>query len=511
MLVTSYFLEKDLKDVPQLSPRWQVDLSDEPPAMVHLLVSTSYAAQFTANDKMIVLLMKRNVANTADNYNNLNYNYNYDLMKARRRRNTSGAATDRAELEIAEWQEVHRARMVDLDDFTELQYPLEAAKNVELRVSFYRHVIHTGKRTEVCHADIKLQDVISHPGSELVLAANESEKADDEQPGDTGKNAVGTVSFRVCYMRHIRDRFLADIKVSVDRSKGWPFKSARPFFIVYVQPDETQPWLPVYRSEIVTPATVRCDRHGVMHFAPVEVPNSEVRIVDDSKIRVEFFHYKTSGHFMLLGYVQLKASELRQKRTHTKLPIIVNDFPQGELEGSVSLESKYITACTTFYGIRATFGGETTSDCVYFDIIVSTSKGKTKGRPFFTIHRGSPELAEMYRSELPWKTPLGYQYQEAFISTKRLRGDREDRMPVAVRLYRRGLLKGTEQIAEVKRSVGEWMDLKRNEKLALDNSNNENNYEGPHVVVRGVGTRAAKDGSGSLTQISLTFVLDTEC
>lgn len=494
MLITSYFLEKDLKDVPKLYPRWQVDLSDEPPAKVHLLVSTTYAAQFTANDKMIVLLMNRYVPNVTDTI--YRADEGLDLMKAPQQ---YGRRRGRTPTKPAEWHEVHRARVVDLHDFTELQYPLEAAKNIELRVSFYRHVVETGKRTEVCHADVKLQDVILHPGSELVLAANQAEPSGDEESGM--KN--GTVAFRVCYMRHIRDRFLADIKVSVDRSKGWPFKSARPFFIVYVRPEDSQPWLPVYRSEIVTPATVRCDRHGVMHFAPVEVPNSSVRIVDDSQIRVEFFHYKTSGHFMLLGYVQLAAIELRQARKKTQLPLCINDFPQGELEGTITLESKHITACTTFYSLRARFGGETTSDCVYFDVIVRGLPKKGKGRPIFTIHRGTEELAEMYRSELPWKTPLGYQYQEAFISTKRLRGDREDRMPVAVRLYRRGLLKGTEQIAQVKRSVGEWMALKRNEKLALDDSNGGN-----HVLVRGVGTRPGKDGNGSLTQISLTFVLN---
>ena len=442
---------------------------------MHLLVKFSFPEDFNFDDEINVLLMIKDLKTPSGPDDNIRFPNSYAENRQR-------------------WTEVHRARVLQFTNYTELQYPLDSAADQELRVYFYRNILGNGDRDEICHADVRLSDLMKHQGKDLILKAQHQTKDDIN----------GTVSFCVSYMRALHHRFACQLNLHINRSEAWPFKSARIFFILFTEAEnsskDNRRWLPRWRSDVMTPESPLCDRHGVMHFPLVILPNSEVRLNDNTKIRIEFFHFKRTGDGIMIGYIQTTAAALRSLELDSLLALRVSDYPQSELVGTARLIEKRITAKTQFYTIKAEFGGKVNGDIFVFNVTCA-NRNRSKSKLFFTICREPDLSVAMYRSGKPGKTPLGYQFPEAGISMKRMRGTKGEETMVALRLFRKLRFNGNcAQLAEVQLSLGEWLSLSKGDELSVKGD------EGIRASVRSVVRNSPQAEAGNIFRISLAFV-----
>ena len=474
MLMTSYYLEKDLPNkLVKLPKNGPIDLDSEGEAIVHVLVKFSFMDEFTFSDEIKVLLMIK------------------DLPTPSRPIKIPSSYAN----EQSRWTEVHRARVIQFTNYTELQYRLQIDSDIELRVFFFRSSVGDSAGGEICHADVKLSDLINRQGIDLEVKAKHLERNDLE----------GTVSFNVCYLRTLDDRFVCEVKLRVDRTMCWPFNSARIFFFVFTEAENSTPshprWLPRWRSDVLTPESPLCDRYGVMHFPLVEFPSSEVRLNDGTNIRIEFFQYKRTGDGVLIGCYQTTVGVLRSTEPGTSLHLQLANFPQSEIVGKMDLTERRITQRTQFYRFKVDFGGKMRGEDVFYFNPMLRGEIRSKHNLYFTLHREPEHDVEIYRSRKPRNTDLGYQFDDMPISVRRLCGWKGVHAKVTLRLFRKSLTKRKPvQIAQIQLKLSEWLKLQIGDEISVIDA-----QEGIRAQVYAISQQARTEQQHGAFRLSFIF------
>lgn len=439
MLLSSYEWERATVKIRNLPRSREINLKGEERAVVRLLVSLENDWMESGADMFVLLMVK-------------------DLMKHER---AGGENMRNARQHLAYdtqdhgWTEVHRARVRARGSGTELQYPLKFDGDYDLRVDFYeRHSM--GESSKIGGVPFKLQELL------LELNASKDYTAVDDEGGEvSGHVRIGATS-----IRNWANRCIFEVKMQVDKKAGWPFSSARLFFVIYAR-NANDRWLPVYRSEVLTKPSDHPDAEKSMFFAPAEVKNADLispdrralRSQDDQFVlRIEFFHYKTSAPSILIGYLETTAIKLRQAQVDNLVPLHVNSFTKGELVGSMTLRKKEITANTSYYSFMVKFGGELKKQFVVFDVSVNFANSKRVNaftKPYFMVRRGNEDGPLVYYSERPRQNRGGrYEYKSVRISKKKLFGKIDDKYrPLLLGLYTWRLRKENMQLATIETSV----------------------------------------------------------
>lgn len=76
----------------------------------------------------------------------------------------------------------------------------------------------------------------------------------------------------------------------------------------------------------------------------------------DPVVKLEFFHFKTSGDHRLLGHVSTTLETLRQVPPQGMLLFHSNMIPEGSVRGKVSVEQAEVTAARSYFVLHFQLG-----------------------------------------------------------------------------------------------------------------------------------------------------------
>lgn len=204
-----------------------------------------------------------------------------------------------------------------------------------------------------------------------------------------------------------------EVRMRIQYGSGWPFSTRRPFYILYRWETDISEWSAVYRSEVLTEPSQTPDAQGAMVFRIVNLPLSHViGVYSKRPLRIEFFHYKMSKEkdAKMLAYVETSIVDLRRTMSGSRMLMVLNIFPTGELVGNAVLQQSKVSSSKYFFSLMANFGGPVSGTLVYFGVgvvdvkrvrgAIRRARPLTEGgsqrlrphelRPFFTISRYTP-------------------------------------------------------------------------------------------------------------------------
>mmetsp|Transcript_3047 Transcript_3047/g.9305 ORF Transcript_3047/g.9305 Transcript_3047/m.9305 type:complete len:495 (-) Transcript_3047:986-2470(-) len=150
------------------------------------------------------------------------------------------------------------------------------------------------------------------------------------------------------------DTVLLDVNCAVERTEAWPFNSSKLFFVVsQILQDRNSV---IHRSEMVS----KPNDDGLHKFELVTLKQkSLINLVaggQEPVIKVEFFHFKTSGNHRLLGHVNTTLESLRQVPPQGMLLFHSNVIPEGSVRGRVSVEQAEVSAGRSYFSLHCQLG-----------------------------------------------------------------------------------------------------------------------------------------------------------
>lgn len=325
--------------------------------------------------------------------------------------------------------ERYSATPADAVIFYRFEHIFNVNSSYDLRVNFYVNTYINLRLTKepIGSATVQLTDIIH--------ATNEKREVQLLSPeGDRRLNM--NAEFALEYARLLSAMLCIEIRVKVDKTKGWPFDTVRVFFVLFRwDPTSQATWTALYRSEVLVKPTDHPGANGFMVFQEVQKNLKQAidGVNDDRPLRLEFFQYQEGQDGLLLGYFTTSLRHLRQQKSGNELNIQVNTYPQGELIGKLHMVTSRVTMKRHYFSLQMEFGGVVEGDFVYFDIVLSEEtrgtlwKGHNSQRPFYKIVRYSDQgkWEEVYRSETPSlsrSSKRRYKFKVAKLSERKLAG-----------------------------------------------------------------------------------------
>lgn len=250
----------------------------------------------------------------------------------------------------------------------------------------------------------------------------------------------GNAHLKISWIRFRDDRIDLEMRFKIVKKYGWPFYTARPFFVLYRWEASNSSWTTLYRSEILLPPGRFSQSQDCLVFQVAELFfENTISKKDDMPLRIEFFHYKPGRCPKLLAYYVTSLRAMRQAKRGSCLKLNLNSFPEGDPVGQLRMVNSKMSEGASYFCLKAQFGGNVITDFVYFDLSLKNEsmngvKGLKKGlvsRPFFTICRYSDfgTWDQMYRSETLYRPTRDrvYRYEVAKLTKRKLFEERKRR------------------------------------------------------------------------------------
>ena len=201
---------------------------------------------------------------------------------------------------------------------------------------------------------------------------------------------------------------LIDCVINITKTIGWPFSSARPFFVLYSWKGVDRTWECLYRSEKSSEGIASKKSRNFRHKGSVELPLKCMLVNDRSiPLRLEIMHHHPGLYPRPLGLYITSFDKLRQEPADEPLDMEIGAFPQGELVGELRMKRVDMKSGRFMFKLEANFGGHPKGPCAYFGMTLTETRRfyegarRVDGPVFFVIQslRGSKGWLPVYESE----------------------------------------------------------------------------------------------------------------
>jgi hypothetical protein len=316
--------------------------------------------------------------------------------------------------DTGEYNEVENRHIVHpaAQDFTTFDHAFKHGVSCQIRVEYFlveTDHMGTGFEYDLGYLQTTMQDVLTASGEHLAVDLISMDH----------ECKVGTGAFQVEWTPTQELEISLEVRIRVDKKVGWPFSSSRVFYTVYRNEFDGQ-WKPLYRSEVRDKVTDHPDARGCMMYTIAEINQLVATIGNDAGvIRIEFFHFKTTGAaHKLLGIVTTSLLQLRQAASAADLNMRLSTFTNAELVGRAVLDRSRLTANRSFFSLRVDFGGPVKGNYLFLDFSLAYRKGFfraqpgagarsvfTSTRPYYEISRTN--ATENSRDEVIYRSQKG--------------------------------------------------------------------------------------------------------
>lgn len=180
-----------------------------------------------------------------------------------------------------------------------------------------------------------------------------------------------SIHFGLDWARIINAKLILSITLRLkEKSNGWPFHTAKVFFIFFKWQSKNLTWTPIYRSEPRKPVQAK-DLRGTLPFNISEFYLSDVTDGDDDcPLRFEFFHQDTLRGSRLLAFLRTSLRNLRLTRNHQQMHLELNTFNQRPVLGRMKMIKSHVTLNNHYFQIEIQLGGQAKPNILYFDFTI---------------------------------------------------------------------------------------------------------------------------------------------